>query len=110
MANQHYAHTREGQPPGNWHSLEEHLRDTAKRASEHASAFGSGPWGELAGRWHDLGKYADDFQSYLMSFATDPEVLDVSVLDEVLDATNLVSKPGRVDHSSAGAVHVLDRC
>ena len=49
---------------------------------------------KLAGRWHDLGKYTDDFQEYLMSFATDPEVVDVSILD---------GKPGRVDHSSAGA-------
>ena len=32
-----------------------------------ASAFDSEAWGELAGFWHDLGKYADDFQSYLRS-------------------------------------------
>jgi CRISPR-associated endonuclease/helicase Cas3 len=101
MFDKHYAHTREGQPRETWHPLEKHLRDTAEKASKHASAFGSGLWGELAGRWHDLGKYADDFQRYLMSFATDPEVLDASILD---------SKPGRVDHSSAGAIHVLDRC
>jgi len=106
MNRNHYAHTRDGGPVESWQPLEEHLRETGRRAADHASAFGSAGWGELAGIWHDLGKYAADFQGYLASFAIDPGVVDASVLD--VDAKG--GKPGRVDHSSAGAAHVLDRC
>jgi CRISPR-associated endonuclease/helicase Cas3 len=83
-----------------WQPLDEHLREVARRALAHASAFDSGPWGELAGVWHDLGKYADDFQKYLRISSSDPAVLDESIAD---------GRPGRVDHSSAGAVHVYER-
>lgn len=102
MSNGPFAHTREGAPSVQWHLLEDHLRDTARRAEAHASAFGSGPWGELEGLWHDLGKYAPDFQDLLLSTAEDAEVGDASVLD---------ARParGRVDHSSAGAVHAYER-
>ena len=100
MPDVRYAHTREGKPIEEWQPLEKHLGEVARRAREHASAFESGPWGELAGLWHDLGKYADDFQAYLKISSGDPDVLDESVVD---------GKPGRVDHSSAGAVHVYER-
>jgi CRISPR-associated endonuclease/helicase Cas3 len=105
MPEAHYAHTLEGASRERWQPLSEHLDEVARRAAAHAAAFGSAAWGELAGRWHDLGKYAEDFQSYLESFAPRPEVVDASVLDGRPDG-----KPGRVDHSSAGAVHVLERC
>ena len=101
MPESRYAHTLEGASQEDWQPLSEHLDEVARRAAAHAAPFGSAAWGELAGRWHDLGKYAADFQSYLRSFAPDPEVGDASVLD---------GRPGRVDHSSAGAVHVLERC
>jgi CRISPR-associated endonuclease/helicase Cas3 len=87
----HYAHTREGAGMDQWQSLAEHLDEVAKRAEVHATAFGSSAWGDLAGRWHDLGKYADDFQKYLRQLAEDPAVLDVSVED---------GNRHRVDHSS----------
>jgi CRISPR-associated endonuclease/helicase Cas3 len=34
-------------------------------ASDFASAFEAGRWGYLAGLWHDLGKYQEDFQEHL---------------------------------------------
>jgi CRISPR-associated endonuclease/helicase Cas3 len=46
-------------------------------------------WGYLAGLWHDLGKFAPEWQTYLASKA-DPHA------DEVT---------GKVDHSTAGARH-----
>jgi CRISPR-associated endonuclease/helicase Cas3 len=101
MATAPYAHTREGRPPEEWHGLLEHLEGTAGLAGGFASAFGSEAWGELAGRWHDLGKYARDFQEYLLSCACDPAVQDISVQDGL---------PGKVDHSSAGAIHVYRKC
>ncbi len=46
-------------------------------------------WGRLAGLWHDLGKFAPEWQVYLRK-KSDPHA------DEVA---------GRVDHSTAGAQH-----
>lgn len=46
-------------------------------------------WGWLAGLWHDLGKFAPEWQEYLRS-KVDAHAVDVS---------------GKVDHSSAGAQH-----
>lgn len=62
MPERHYAHTLPDAGIELWQALEEHLGEVARRAEGNASAFGSGPWGRLAGLWHDLGKYADDFQ------------------------------------------------
>lgn len=50
---------RPGQP------LEVHLRSVARKAAEHASPFASAQWGNLAGLWHDLGKYQAAFQRRL---------------------------------------------
>ena len=94
-----FAHTRKVEP---WQTMEDHLDKVAGLASGFASAFDSEAWGELAGFWHDLGKYADDFQSYLRASSGDPDVEDASVVDGW--------KGGRVDHSTAGAVLVHERC
>ena len=58
-----YAHS--GNASGQWHLLSDHLCAVAKLASAYA---GNSPWAEeaaLAGRLHDLGKYADRFQARL---------------------------------------------
>jgi CRISPR-associated endonuclease/helicase Cas3 len=78
--------------------LEDHLTGVAARSSRFASSLGAADWGELAGRWHDLGKYAADFQRYLL------EANGVEVDQE--DAG--IGDSGRVDHSAAGALHALD--
>jgi CRISPR-associated endonuclease/helicase Cas3 len=43
------------------HHLEEHLRTVGDLAGEFASTFGHSDWGQLAGLWHDLGKYSSAF-------------------------------------------------
>ena len=48
------------------HQLEEHLRAVADIAGEFASTFGHADWGQLAGLWHDLGKYSAVFQGYIV--------------------------------------------
>jgi len=104
MEGPHYAHTLKGTTTTeDWQPLEEHLENVAKRAATHASAFGSNEWGKLAGRWHDLGKYAKDFQSKLLASIGNPDIIDASVLDERASGR-------RVDHSTAGAVLVHERC
>lgn len=75
------------------HALEAHLRDVAKLAAEFAAPMQSGPWAELAGLWHDLGKYQDDFQRYLSK---------ASGQDAHIEA------PGRVKHAIAGAIHAVE--
>jgi CRISPR-associated endonuclease/helicase Cas3 len=93
MNNEFYAHSREGEPPDGWHRLEDHLTRVAEMAREFAGAFHAGDWGYLAGLWHDLGKYLPAFQSYIRKVAGS-------------DA-HLEGKPGRVDHSSVGAVQAV---
>lgn len=87
-----YAHTREGKPPEEWHLLKDHLESTAKLARRFADSFGAGDWTYLTGLWHDLGKYSQEFQNML--FAANG-----------VDAH--IEKPGRVDHSTAGAKHAV---
>jgi len=84
-----YAHTKPGKPQSEWQPLEDHLKNVAELAKKFAEEFGSGDWGYLAGLWHDLGKYQNEFQKMLKS--NDP---DASVEDYL----------GHVNHSSSGAL------
>ena len=65
MDKKYYAHSLENQPLDKWQSLEEHLENTAKLSRSFAEQFNAGQWGELAGRFHDLGKGSREFQAYL---------------------------------------------
>lgn len=90
------AHVRQD-ADGNWyeHMLDEHLRCVGNRAATYAVEFGSGEWAKIAGLWHDLGKYSPEFQQYIKS---------VSGYDA---EAHLEGAPGRVDHSTAGAIHAM---
>ncbi|PIP08721.1 MAG: CRISPR-associated endonuclease Cas3'', partial [Syntrophobacteraceae bacterium CG23_combo_of_CG06-09_8_20_14_all_50_8] len=88
-----YAHTKEGRLPEAWQTLEDHLKQVAELARSFADEFGAGDWGYLAGLWHDVGKYSKEFQKYLLA-AND-------------DDSHIETKPGRVDHSTAGAKHAF---
>ena len=46
------------------HDLGEHLIEVGKLAGHFARAIGP-DWAELAGRWHDLGKYRPGFQAHI---------------------------------------------
>lgn len=89
------AHVRQDSN-GKWieHALEEHLLEVARRAGELAKVFGSEDWAKIAGLWHDLGKYSVEFQEYIKKASG------------YYDAeAHIESAPGRVDHSTAGAIH-----
>lgn len=90
------AHVRQ-LPNGKWeeHFLDEHLREVSKLASKFARQFGSEDWAGLAGLWHDLGKHSTEFQRYIKT---------VSGYDA---EAHIEGKPGRVDHSTAGAIHAI---
>ncbi|MCG6534995.1 MAG: CRISPR-associated endonuclease Cas3'', partial [Syntrophales bacterium LBB04] len=93
MAGSFYAHTKDNEPPDRWQTLEDHLKRVAELARSFADEFGAGDWGYLAGLWHDVGKYSKEFQKYLLA-AND-------------DDSHIETKPGRVDHSTAGAKHAF---
>ena len=78
------------------HSLQEHLEGVARWAGVFADQFGAKEWAELAGLWHDLGKFRPAFQSYIRKTSGyyDPEA-------------HLEGGSGRTDHSSSGAVHAI---
>ena len=88
-----WAHVAED---GRTHALEDHLREVGRLAGEFATPFGGGPTAEIAGLWHDLGKYAADFQAKLR--AARAEAVEAHV-ERSGDAR------ARVDHSTAGAFH-----
>lgn len=94
---QFIAHVREGED-GQFvvHHLEDHLRGVAHLAEEFAFDFGSADWAHVAGLWHDLGKYAKEFQRRIKSVSGyDPDA-------------HLEGPVGRVDHSTAGALHAVE--
>lgn len=86
----YYAHSHPDFPndQSKWQKLEDHLQATAEMAREFAEPFGSGEWAYLAGLWHDLGKYSNEFQRMLC------EANGVEC--------HLETKPGRPIHSQAG--------
>lgn len=90
------AHVRQDKN-GNWHEhlLDEHLHGVAHLAGEFAKHFNSADWASMAGLWHDLGKYSTEFQRYIKT---------VSGYDA---EAHIEGAPGRVDHSTAGAIHAV---
>ncbi len=103
MADQYLAHVRQ-RPTGDWeeHELAQHLREVARRAGIAATGFGSSDWASLAGLWHDLGKYKPDFQAYIRS---------ASGYEADAHLENVAGPGGKtkVDHSTAGAIHAIQR-
>lgn len=79
---------------GRVHLLGDHLGGTAQKAAAFATEFGCSGWGYVAGLWHDLGKYSPDFQRKIRAAAGQDAHLEAKV---------------RVDHSTAGALHAIDR-
>ena len=99
------AHVKQAKD-GSWlppHELEQHLLGTAKKARDFAQIFGADDWAFIAGLWHDLGKYSDDFQNYIKN-AIGYESQEAHIEEGV-------SKNGkcRVDHSTAGALYALEQ-
>ncbi|MDH5730289.1 MAG: CRISPR-associated endonuclease Cas3'', partial [Gammaproteobacteria bacterium] len=82
---------------GNWdksHCLEEHLQEVGEMAKQFAGNFGS-DWAQLAGLWHDLGKYRKRFQDYIR-------------LKSGFESENAHIENGvRAPHSTAGAIHAV---
>jgi CRISPR-associated endonuclease/helicase Cas3 len=95
--NKPLAHVRQDDS-GKWHEhlLDEHLCGVAVMAADFAADFYSNDWANIAGLWHDLGKYSTEFQRYIKT---------VSGYDA---EAHIEGAPGRVDHSTAGAIHAVN--
>jgi len=61
-----FAHSVPGVSCEHWQELRDHLEAVAAGARARADKFGAGAWGEAAGLLHDLGKYAAEWQGYLL--------------------------------------------
>jgi len=91
------AHVRPLEKDG-WaeHSLLQHLECVAERAALFSALFSGGEWAALAGKWHDLGKFSAEFQSYIRSASGYEAHLEEE------------ANHGRGNHSSAGAIHAVE--
>ncbi len=81
----HFAHSVPGIKQCDWQSLSLHLTEVGRLASERAQPFGMATAALVAGLYHDLGKYDPAFQR------------------------KLNGEVNQVDHSTAGAVMLLDQ-
>lgn len=98
-----FAHTRQGAGVEHWHTLERHLKDTGARASAFSAHFGDSALAYCAGLWHDMGKYAPDWQAFLREAGENAQNLGEDTPEE--------RRPARrrgPDHSTAGAIHALE--
>ncbi len=94
--NQPWAHSSDaldGSARG-FHPLEDHLKSVAALASEFAGPAAR-DWAQLAGLWHDLGKFRPGFQAYIRQTG---EAHLEGRLPSSSDKT----------HSAAGAVHAIE--
>ena len=85
------------EPSGRGHLLVEHLREVGALAARFGEELQASGYARLAGLWHDLGKYAGDFQKRIRS---------ANGFEAHLEDTSASSER---DHSSAGAVLALER-
>lgn len=99
-----FAHARTGVPRSGWHPLDAHLRGTASLASRFAECWGAGAIAFLAGLWHDLGKYAPDWQRFLIDAGE-----EAPVLGEEAPGEATARRRRGPDHSTAGAIHADER-
>ncbi|HPS58028.1 MAG TPA: CRISPR-associated endonuclease Cas3'' [Spirochaetota bacterium] len=79
------------------HLLTEHLAETARLSGEFAQVFGNSDWAELAGYWHDLGKYLPEWQKYIRKQTG----YDIEAHIETVG--------GRPNHSTTGAILSFQR-
>lgn len=78
------------------HTLEQHLMGVADKAKRFAAKISLEEQGELIGLLHDLGKYSDEFQTYIKSA--------IGLINEDEDDyVDSQGKKGKIDHSTAGA-------
>lgn len=81
-------------------TLEDHLKNVAERAKRNCEKIGMPLTGEIMGLLHDLGKYSDDFQNYILSCNRH----DYGYDEEESEESN--GKKRVIDHSTSGAQYI----
>ena len=97
-----FAHSGPGEPGPQWHRLIEHLQSVSKLSARSAEKWSGASLAALAGLWHDLGKYAPDWQAFLREAGADAPAADAEP-----DALSEGRHRGP-DHSTAGAIHAME--
>lgn len=71
----YFAHSLKGQPSTAWETMAEHEQRVAVKCAEFLKRIHPDleAWGELLGRWHDLGKYHPEFQAKIRGTRTQIE-------------------------------------
>ncbi len=100
-----YAHSRETAGPEAWQPLADHLYSVGDLARSFASVWGAGDVAYLSGLWHDLGKFAPDWQEFLVAAG---QARSDSSENAQEGGGESAGRRGP-DHSTAGAVHALSR-
>jgi CRISPR-associated endonuclease Cas3-HD len=88
-----YAHTVPGRSEAEWEELSVHLAEVEAAAAKKGARFGAQALAGLAGRLHDLGKYAPDFQARLRGSS---KSVDHSTAGAVWAERNLAPQWGRL--------------
>jgi CRISPR-associated endonuclease/helicase Cas3 len=83
--------------------LYQHLLGVAEKAKQLAQKMNLGEFGYLIGLVHDLGKYSQEFQRYILSIANTKSIIGNLKYDEDEDAYDYKKQKGKIDHSTAGA-------
>ncbi|MAX35171.1 MAG: CRISPR-associated protein [Gimesia sp.] len=91
---EYFGHSLKDRPVEEWEPLEAHLELVTEYALQFSKKLNATDWGALLGYWHDLGKYDSRFQTYLMQ--ANGYLLHLE-------------ENSRVNHSSFGAQHALQR-
>jgi CRISPR-associated endonuclease/helicase Cas3 len=86
-----------------WHELELHLQQVGALAADRIRRAIDPTWGRLAGIWHDLGKYAPDWQDFIRSAGQGAS--EAHLEEENDDAEQQPRGVRGPDHSTAGAIH-----
>lgn len=99
MAREFFAHTSSKEGDRGWQPLKSHLSGTAVRARDFGARIGIPDLAEAVALLHDVGKYSDEFQSYLV---------DAAALEERKGPSARLGR--HVDHKllGANAATVLD--
>jgi len=70
----HFAHSTSDTTEADWQPLVDHLTQVATLAAARGGKFGAAAMAALAGRFHDLGKYSQAFQSYIRGRGPSPDI------------------------------------
>lgn len=96
---QYYAHLKgDITVEENQHILKDHLKEVGSLCENFGAKFGAGTLSKVSGVLHDLGKYRDGFQDYI-----------IDMNDDKSSGINWYKKSNEKTHSAAGAIYAYEK-